>query len=137
MRVERPVIPSGTVPAQRGRMRRPRWTLVNAMICSAVFIACSDDPKAKDDPADKVDRAEKRLDKDREADPDRDAPRMPGEDAKKPTAGQRLDDATDRAGEKIDDAADKAADKIERAGEKIDASAKKTGEKLRDDDDNK
>jgi hypothetical protein len=109
------------------------------MICSAVLIACSDDPKAKDDPADKVDRAEKRLDKERDADdPDRDVPREPGADAKKPTAGQRLDDATNRAGEKIDAAADKAADKIEHAGEKIDATAKKAGENLRDDDsDNK
>jgi hypothetical protein len=100
------------------------------MICSAVFIACSDDPKAPREPAaHKIDRAPDRAEKPAD-DPDRDAPRVPGTDAKKPTAGQKLDDATNRTGEKIEAAGDKTADGIERFGEKIDAAAKKTGEKL-------
>jgi hypothetical protein len=92
------------------------------MLCSAVLIACSDEPK--EGPSQKVDRATDRtLDVEPrrvDADVDRDAPREPGANARErvDAAGERIEGAADRAGEKIEGAADRAGEKIERAADK-------------------
>jgi hypothetical protein len=100
----------GTDPAVQPGMRRPRWTLVKAMLCSAVFIACGEATQER--AADKVDRATDRVD----------GAARRGE--------EKVDEAGAEAKQRGERAVDDAEERLERAGERMESAGERAGERI-------